>query len=215
MTEPLPVNPAGRGLFITFEGIDGSGKTTQIQYAADYLRKQGRRVVSTREPGGTAGGEAIRGLILDKALRWEPDAELLMIFAARAQHVAQVIEPALSGGRDVICDRFTDASYAYQGGGRGIADQRIKTLADWIHPGLTPDLTLLFDTPPEIGLERTGSRGFQNRFDEEQHRFHVAVREAYLGLAAAQSPRIQIVDGSQRLDAVRQQVQELIGKLLI
>jgi dTMP kinase len=215
MINPSQETAAGRGLFITFEGIDGAGKTTQIQYAADHMRKAGRKVVSTREPGGTAAGEAIRNLVLDKTLRWVPDAELLLIFAARAQHVAQVIEPALSTGKDVICDRFTDASYAYQGGGRGIAAARIKALADWTHPGLTPDLTLLFDTSPDIGQERTGMRGFQNRFDEEQHRFHVAVREAYLALAAAHPGRIQIVDAAQHLDEVRKQVLEHIDKLLI
>lgn len=190
-------NPGSSALFITLEGIEGVGKSTQLEAAAAFLRTRGRDVVITREPGGTPLGEAVRRVLLDtRHTGITADTELLLIFAARAEHVARVIRPALAAGRDVLSDRFTDASYAYQGGGRGISGERIAELERWVHPGLRPDLTLLLDAPVEVALARANGRGEADRFEQEKAHFFEAVRQSYLELAAANPERFRVIDAS-------------------
>lgn len=187
-----------RGRFITLEGVEGAGKSTLLQSLAEVLRARGLAVCATREPGGTPLAESIRRLVLDRRAENVPPAtELLLMFAARAAHVAQLIEPALARGEWVLCDRFTDASRAYQGGGRGLDPQAIEALAAVAHPGLSPDLTLLLDLPPETGLARARARaGHGDRFEDEQLAFFARVRARYLELAAVEPVRIRVLDAT-------------------
>lgn len=186
---------ARRGLFITFEGIEGVGKSTQVKLAVAYLTARGREVVETREPGGTRIGELIRDLVLRaEHPPMAPETELMLMFAARAEHVDRVIKPGLDQGRWVVCDRFTDATYAYQGGGREIPDTRIAVLERFIQGDLQPDLTFLLDAPVEVALERAQQRGPADRFDSETVAFFTAVRAAYLRRAAADPQRFRLVD---------------------
>jgi dTMP kinase len=196
-----------RGRFITFEGIDGAGKSTQLEVAAAALRARGLDVLVTREPGGTPLGEQLRALILATAMT--PQAETLLLFAARAEHVAQVIRPALAAGRWVLCDRFTDATYAYQAGGRGIATERIAALEQWVHGELQPDLTLLFDVPPDVAAQRLARARAADRFETEDLAFFGAVRAHYLQRAAA-SARFRVLDGTLAEDVLRRQVTQLL-----
>lgn len=193
-----------RGLFITLEGPEGAGKTTNRAYLAEQLQAQGLPVVLTREPGGTALAERIRDILL--APHSEPmavDTELLLMFAARAQHLAQVIVPALAEGHIVICDRFTDATYAYQGGGRGLDCARIAQLEQFVQGDLRPDLTLLFDLPVEEGMARAVARGKLDRFEQEQQKFFEAVRQSYLQRAQAEPQRFRMVNAQQTLVEVQ------------
>lgn len=205
-----------KGLLITLEGIEGAGKSTLLNFAGDLLRRAGREVVLTREPGGTGTGERIRAILLDRAnIDLSDDAELLLIFAARAQHIAEVIRPALSAGRIVLCDRFTDASYAYQGGGRGIAAQRIRQLEEWALGGLAPDLTLLFDLEVETGLARAlGRRLFGNteadRFERQGRGFFARIRHAYLRRAEQAPERFRRIDAARPLSQVKQQLAAIL-----
>lgn len=193
-----------RGRFITVEGGEGVGKTTNLVFIESRLRAADIDVVVTREPGGTALGEEIRGLLLGhRHAGMTDDAELLLVFAARAEHLAKVIKPALAAGRWVLCDRFTDATYAYQGGGRGTAASRIAELECWTQGELRPDLTLLLDMPVQQGLERAGVRSAPDRFESEQAAFFERVRNAYLSLAAQQPQRYRIIDTGQLLEAVQ------------
>ncbi|MDP3123512.1 MAG: dTMP kinase, partial [Thiobacillus sp.] len=162
------------GKFITLEGVDGAGKSTHLAFVADWLRGQGREVVVTREPGGTALGETLRELLLHQSM--DPDTELLMMFAARQQHLAELILPALTRGAWVVSDRFTDASYAYQCGGRGIEADRIATLETWVQRGFAPNLTLLFDVPPEVAEARRSAARAADRFEREADSFFSRVR---------------------------------------
>ncbi|AYF34814.1 dTMP kinase [Halomonas sp. XH26] len=199
-----------RGRFITLEGGEGVGKSTNVAFVETWLQERGIEVVRTREPGGTPRAEAIRGLLLDPSFD-EPlhsDAELLLMFAARAQHLAQKIVPALERGAWVICDRFTDATFAYQGGGRGIETDRIAQLEQLVQKGLSPDLTLLLDMSPDAAKERLEGRlrdqqTQRDRFEQEQVTFFEAVRRAYLERAAAAPQRFAIVDAGQALDQVQ------------
>jgi len=203
------------GLFITLEGPEGAGKTTNREYLAARLREQGVDVVLSREPGGTPMAERIRELLLepgDEAMA--TDTELLLMFAARAQHLAQVILPALARGAVVICDRFTDATYAYQGGGRGLPMERIATLEAFVQQGLRPDLTLIFDLPVEVGLSRAAARGRLDRFEREGRDFFEAVRQTYLDRAAAQPERYRLLDAGQPLDAVQRALDGLLPGIL-
>lgn len=203
------------GLFITLEGPEGAGKSTNREYLALQLRAAGLDVVLTREPGGTPLAERIREVLL--APSDEPmnaDAELLLMFAARAQHIAQVIRPALQRGAVVLCDRFTDATYAYQGGGRGLPVERIATLEKFVQGDLQPDLTLIFDLPIEVGLARASARGRLDRFEQEGHAFFDAVRSAYLARAATDSQRYRIVDASQSLAEVQLALDALVPVML-
>ncbi|HEY8554302.1 MAG TPA: dTMP kinase [Burkholderiales bacterium] len=186
-----------RALFITLEGGEGAGKSTQLRAIADWLRRRGRDVVVTREPGGTPLGERLREVLLHGQGDMSPDAEALLMFAARAEHLARVIRPALAAGRSVLCDRFTDATYAYQGGGRGIPAERLAVLEQWVQGGLRPDLTLLLDLPVETGLARVRGRGLFDRFEREQIDFLERVRATYLRRAAAEPGRVRVIDASR------------------
>lgn len=203
------------GLFITFEGPEGAGKSTNLQYVAESLRAAGCDPLLTREPGGTSIAEQIRGLLLaNHSEQMNDDAELLLMFAARAQHLNQVIRPALAAGRVVISDRFTDATYAYQGGGRGIDAKRIATLETWVQGDLRPDLTLLFDVPVDVGLARAKARSVLDRFEQEEHAFFDGVRSTYLKRAADAPARYRVIDGSGSLEAVQAALQPAIEWML-
>lgn len=201
-----------RGRFITVEGIEGAGKSTLLQGLADALRARGVRVCATREPGGTPLAEDIRHLVLARRTEgMPPAAELLLMFAARASHVAQRIEPALARGEWVLCDRFTDASRAYQGGGRGLDPSDIESLARVAHPGLVPDLTLLLDLAPAAGLARARRRGEGgDRFEDEALAFFTRVRERYLALAAAEPERFRVLDATLPPDALLRSAVEAV-----
>ena len=203
------------GLFITLEGPEGAGKSTNREYLAAHLRAQGLDVVLSREPGGTPLAERIRELLLtpsDETMA--SDTELLLVFAARAQHLAQVIRPALARGAVVLCDRFTDATYAYQGGGRGLSLERIAALESFVQGTLRPDLTLIFDLPVEVGLARASARGRLDRFEQEGRAFFDAVRNAYLQRAAADAARYRVVDAAQSLSDVQRSLDALLPELL-
>lgn len=207
---------AKRGLFITMEGSEGVGKSTNLAVVQSYLSRHGIEVVNTREPGGTELGEKIRGLLLDHRNRtMTSDTELLLMFAARAQHIAEVIEPALAQGRWVLCDRFTDATYAYQGGGRGIDMSRIAELEQWVQGRLRPDVTLLLDAPVEVGLGRAAARnGEADRFEREKAVFFERVRRAYLAQAEAHPQRYRIIDAAQSLDRVKMELEAVLATLI-
>ncbi len=203
------------GLFITLEGPEGAGKSTNRDYLARHLRDRGLDVLLTREPGGTPLAERIRELLLAPSdEKMHADTELLLVFAARAQHLAEVIRPALARGAVVLCDRFTDATYAYQGGGRGLGVERIATLERFVQEGLQPDLTLLFDLPVEVGLSRAAARGRLDRFEQEGQGFFEAVRQAYLDRAKADPQRYCLIDAAQPLPAVQQALDGLVGQIV-
>ena len=205
-----------QGCFITLEGGEGAGKSTNLAYIQEALESAGISLRLTREPGGTPLGERVRELLLDPGFcGMDPDTELLLMFAARAEHLQQVIRPALDQGQWILCDRFTDATYAYQGGGRGIDNRHIEILEKWVQRGFQPDFTVLFDLPVEKGLERAGGRGTLDRFEQEQKHFFEQVRGAYLSRAEADPRRFRIIDAGQELDVVQRQldtvIQELVG----
>lgn len=206
---------AERGRLITVEGIEGAGKSTNLAFIAGCLRDAGHEVVETREPGGTQLGEAVRAVVLAPSdTPISPEAETLLMFAARAQHLDEVIEPALARGAWVVCDRFTDATYAYQGGGRDMPLSRIAALEDWVQGALRPDLTLLLDIDPEAGLKRVKSRGDKaDRFDAEDTDFFDNVRSIYLRRAAQHPERYAVVDADQSLKHVQQALREALGRL--
>lgn len=197
--------------FITFEGIDGAGKSTHITAVAEMARARGVEVVVTREPGGTAMGESLRALLLAEAMHLE--TETLLMFAARREHVAQVIGPALARGAWVISDRFTDATFAYQGGGRGVPYEKIQALADWVHPGLTPDLTLLFDLPREVAAGRLASSRALDRFEIELTDFHERVRAEYLRRARAEPRRFRVIDANLAPEIISKELEDIISSL--
>lgn len=203
------------GLFITLEGPEGAGKSTNRDYLAARLGEQGLDVVLTREPGGTPLAEKVRELLLapsDELMA--ADTELLLVFAARAQHLAQVIRPALARGAVVLCDRFTDATYAYQGGGRGLSVARIAELERFVQGDLRPDLTLVFDLPVEVGLARAAARGRLDRFEQEGQAFFEAVRQAYLQRAQAERRRYTLLDAAQPLEAVQRAIDVLLPAIV-
>ena len=200
-----------KGKFITVEGIEGVGKTTNIGFIHQQLQAVGRDVVLTREPGGTPLGEAVRGLLLDPEYTgMDSTCELQLMFAARAEHLAKVVWPALEKGQWVLCDRFTDATYAYQGGGRGIDTSVIARLEELVQGDFRPDLTLLLDVPVEIGLARAGKRGALDRFEQEKVEFFERVRSAYLELARRYPERYRVIDAGQPLEAVQQQLAAML-----
>lgn len=202
-------------MFITLEGPEGAGKSTNREYLAQRLREQGFEVCLTREPGGTPLAERIRELLLtptDESMA--ADTELLLVFAARAQHLHGVIRPALARGEVVLCDRFTDATYAYQGGGRGLPLERIAELERFVQGTLRPDLTLVFDLPVEVGLARAAARGRLDRFEQEQRAFFEAVRTTYLKRASAMPERYRVVDAAQPLAEVQASLDRLLPALL-
>lgn len=204
-----------RGRFITVEGVEGVGKSTNLSFLAEELRQAGHPVLETREPGGTPIGERIRELLLQPGQGVPPMTELLLMFAARAAHVDEVIRPALAAGRWVVCDRFTDASLAYQGGGRGLPRELILSLHEMATGGLAPDLTLLLDAPPDVADARQAARGGKDRFEREARPFFQRVRDTYRELAAREPGRIRIIDASRPLGEVRQQIRRVLAELLL
>ena len=205
-----------RGKFITLEGGEGVGKTTNLNFIKDYLKQHAISVVVTREPGGTVLAEKIRHLLLDKdSEAISEHAELLMIFAARAQHIKHVIEPALAKGAWVLCDRFTDATYAYQGGGRNMRVSTIEWLENLVQGNLRPDLTVLLDAPVEVGIERARERGAFDRFESEKISFFEQVRRAYLLQAELHPERIKLIKANQSLADVQRALIDVIGAFLI
>jgi dTMP kinase len=206
------------GRFITFEGGEGVGKSTQLQRAAAWLRDAGAEVVLTREPGGTPRAEALRQVLLTRTDEPMPQScELLLMFAARATHLANLIEPALARGAWVLCDRYTDATYAYQGGGRGVAEAHIDALVRIVHPGRQPDLTLLLDAPVELGLARAQTRNGAagpDRFESERTEFFERVRQCYLARAVREPARFRVIDASGSPAEVEQAVRLAVGPLL-
>lgn len=208
------MSSSGQGRFITLEGGEGAGKSTNLNYIRDRLLAAGVVVRITREPGGTVLGEDIRSLLLEPGnTAMHADTELLLMFAARAQHLQELILPALARGEWVLCDRFTDATYAYQGGGRGLDMQRIAQLETWVQAGFQPHRTLLFDLPVDIGLQRAGKRGMLDRFEQEQSAFFERVREGYLARARAFPQRFRVVDAARELIDVQAQLEPLIEEL--
>jgi dTMP kinase len=204
-----------RGLFITVEGGEGVGKSTNIDFIAGQLRRHGVDLVKTREPGGTVLAENIRDLLLQAGDEPVSDiTELLLMFAGRAQHISQLIEPALAAGQWVLCDRFTDATYAYQSGGRGVEVSLVQQLERLVQGELRPDCTLLLDAPVEVGMERARGRGELDRFEREELDFFHRVRDTYLQLAQESSGRYRIIDASLSLDAVQEQLSEVCGDLM-
>ena len=205
-----------RGAFITVEGADGAGKTTQMDFIQGWLSDHGIDVVRTREPGGTPLGERLRDLLLhDADLTISADTELMMIFAARRQHLEELIWPAVSDGKWVLSDRFTDATYAYQGAGRGISEQRIAQLEQWVQEGVFPDLTLILDVPVEVGLTRSAGRNeVADRFEREAIEFKRAVRQCYLERAARDSARVRVIDAGQSLQQVQRSIEAQLQSFL-
>ncbi|WFE68770.1 dTMP kinase [Thiomicrospira sp. R3] len=204
------------GKFLTLEGVEGAGKSTNLRFIEQWLNEQGIEFVVTREPGGTELGEAIRGLLLDKRYKtMTPSCELLLMFAARAQHIETLIKPALAQGKWVVSDRFTDATYAYQGAARGLGFERIAPIENWVQQAFRPDCTFVFDLPVELGMQRVATRGGEiDRFEQEQNGFFEKVRQAYL-VRAAQSPeRYCVVDAAQSLEAVQIQISTQLTRLV-
>lgn len=200
-----------RGRFITLEGSEGVGKTTSLKFVKDLIESKGHKVLVTREPGGTPLAEDLRATLLaNRVEKVEPDAELLLMFAARCQHVNQVIKPALESGSWVICDRFVDATYAYQGGGRGIPFERIRQIESWSLGEFKPDLTILLDMPVEAGMARTRLRGSPDRFESEKIEFYQLIRDAYLRRASQEPQRIKVIDAAPAIDQVQSQLRALI-----
>jgi dTMP kinase len=200
------------GKFITFEGIDGAGKSSHIAFVSDWLQKAGKTVVNTREPGGTSLGEKLRDLLLHETMHLETEA--LLMFASRREHMAQVIEPAMARGEWVISDRFTDASFAYQGGGRGLDRSKMEALEHWVHPALQPDLTLLFDVPLDVARARLDATRTLDKFEQEQADFFSACRNEYLRRAAQFPERIVVIDSTRSIDEIRAEIAEILQKLL-
>lgn len=197
------------GKFITFEGIDGAGKSTQLAFLADYLRRNGRDVVVTREPGGTPVGEALRQIVLTQDM--DPRTETLLMFAARAEHLARVIRPALASGRWVVCDRFSDATFAYQSGGRQLPAADIEALEHWVHPDLVPDHTFLVDIAPEIAAQRLAAARAADRFESEQTAFFSRVRAAYLARAARSPERFIVLDGAMTPERLQTRIAQVFA----
>lgn len=201
-----------RGKFITFEGIDGAGKSSHVEWLAETLRGRGITVMVTREPGGTPLGEKLRELLLNESMHLE--TETLLMFAARREHLAQRIEPALARGEWVICDRFSDATWAYQGGGRGLDKAKFLALEHWVHEHLQPDLTLLFDLPLEVARERIVlANRVLDKFEQERADFHHRVRQAYLDRAQASPSRIRTVAADNSIEQIRKQLEVIVSSI--
>ena len=201
-----------RGKFITFEGIDGAGKSTHIAFVGDYLKARGVDLVSSREPGGTPLGEKLRDLVLHEKMHLETEA--LLMFASRREHIAQVIEPALHRGAWAISDRFTDASFAYQGGGRGMDLAKLEALEQWVHPHLQPDLTLLFDVPLEVARARLDATRSLDKFEQEKADFFAATRNEYLRRATQFPARFRVIDSTQAIPDIQLRIGAILDQLL-
>jgi len=199
-----------KGKFITFEGIDGAGKSSHVEWLAEWLRGQGKVVHVTREPGGTELGEKLRALLLSEPMHLE--TETLLMFAARREHLAKLIEPALQRGEWVVCDRFSDATYAYQGGGRGLDRGKFQALEHWVHEHVQPDLTLLFDLPLDVARERIVLANRKlDKFEQERVDFHDRVRQAYLERAQSNPGRIQVIDANNSIENIRKTLEQVVS----
>jgi dTMP kinase len=198
------------GKFITLEGIDGAGKTTHMAWLAAFLRDRGIDVTVTREPGGTHTGERLRELLLDRGQQLQPETETLLMFAARREHLDTVIVPMLKKGSWVLCDRFTDATFAYQGGGSGVSWEKIQALEEWVQGGLQPDVTFFFDVAPDVGRSRSGKIKRPDRFEQEKKAFFERVRDAYLRRAREHQERIRVIDANREIPEVRKQLEKLM-----
>ncbi|WP_107859294.1 dTMP kinase [Neisseria cinerea] len=196
--------------FITLDGIDGAGKSTNLAVIKAWFEQRGLPVLFTREPGGTALGEALREILLNPATKAGLRAETLMMFASRMQHIEEVILPALSDGIHVVSDRFTDATFAYQGGGRGMPSKDIEILEHWVQGGLKPDLTLLLDVPLEVSMARIGQSREKDRFEQEQADFFMRVRGVYLNRAVACPERYAVIDGNRSVEEVRNSIEKVL-----
>lgn len=203
-----------QGKFITLEGIDGAGKSTQLAWIVELLQRAGLQAVVTREPGGTELGERLRAVLLDKSMTMHAETEALLMFAARREHLDKVILPAMAQGQWVISDRFTDASFAYQGGGRGLDTGKLEILEHWVQGNLQPDLTLYFDVPVEVGQQRVSQIKAADRFEKERSDFFQRVRAAYLDRARQFPGRIKVIDSSQSLAQVKAAVEQTLQPLL-
>ena len=199
------------GLFITVEGIDGAGKTTHLEWLRRNFMSRGRSVVTTREPGGTPLGEAIRGLLLNSEYPIHAETEALLMFAARREHLDRVIRPALAAGQVVLCDRFTDATFAYQGWGRGVGLAQLKILEEWVQHGLQPDPTLYFDVPVNIGRERIGRSQPLDRFEREQADFFERVRAGYQDRAMRDPQRVRVIDASRGMSDIQKEIEKIVS----
>lgn len=197
--------------FITFEGVDGAGKSTHLNWFSETLRQRGVNLKITREPGGTPLGESLRNLLLHEAMH--PETEALLMFASRREHIEQVIQPALKLGQWVISDRFSDASFAYQGGGRCVPIEKLELLERWVHPQLQPDLTLLFDIPIEIARQRLSNNASLDRFEQEQGAFFERVRQAYLNRSQQHPERYVVIQAEQSMDEVKKRLEQIIERL--
>ena len=200
-----------RGKFITLEGIDGAGKSTHLNFIAEHLRTLGKAVLTTREPGGTPLGEMLRDMVLSQSMHVE--TETLIMFASRREHIDKIILPALEKGIWVISDRFTDATFAYQGGGRGISNERLEMLEEWVQDGLQPDLTLLFDVSAELSQQRLSFNQSLDRFEQENQDFFKRVRDAYLARARAFQQRMRVIDSSRSIAEIQKELGGLIDAL--
>jgi dTMP kinase len=201
-----------QGKFITFEGIDGAGKSTHIGFVTDYLASRGKQIVSSREPGGTPLGEKLRDLLLHEKMHLETEA--LLMFASRREHIAQVIAPNLAAGKWVLSDRFTDASFAYQSGGRGLPRAKMEALEAWVHPELQPDLTLLFDVPLEVARQRLDATRTLDKFEREQADFFAKCRAEYLRRAEQFPERFVVVDSARSIADIQASLAQVLEKLL-
>lgn len=203
-----------KGKFITFEGIDGAGKSSHVEWLAGVLRQRGHVVHVTREPGGTPLGEKLRELLLSEPMHLE--TETLLMFAARREHLARLIEPALARGEWVVCDRFSDATYAYQGGGRGLDRAKFMTLEHWVHDHLQPDMTLLFDLPLDVARERIVlANRVLDKFEQERADFHERVRQAYLERAHVSPGRFRVVDANRPIPDIRKQLEQIVSSICL
>lgn len=204
-----------QALFITLEGVEGAGKSSMMNFIAELFTNADRDLIQTREPGGTKTGEQIREILLDSNnIGLTDNTELLLMFSARMQHIEEVIKPALAENKVILCDRFTDASYAYQGGGRGIDTAKIEALETWVQADLKPDLTLLFDLDVQTGLERAGKRSAADRFEQEEQDFFERIRTCYLERAKNEPERFRIIDATQTIENVQTQLKNIIKDYL-
>jgi dTMP kinase len=199
--------------FITVEGLDGAGKSTHLAWLASAVERQGHAVLMTREPGGTPLGETLRTLLLDPAQKLHPETETLLMFAARREHLERVILPALREGKWVLCDRFTDATFAYQAGGSGVEWQKIAQLEAWVQSDLEPDLTLYFDIDPVTARSRTSAIKTPDRYEAEQEEFHAAVRAAYLRRAAEDPRRVRVIDAKRKIEEIQVELEKVIASI--
>lgn len=201
-----------KGLFLTLEGVDGAGKSTHLSFIENHLQQQGIKVVATREPGGTALGETLRQLLLHEKM--EAKTEALLMFAARNEHIHQCIMPTLKQGQWVLCDRFSDASFAYQGGGRQLGAQAIENLEHWVHPDLQPDTTWFFDLPLSVAMQRLEKSRVLDRFEQEQESFFIRTQQFYHLRAQAQPQRFHLIDSSQSIVSIQMQLQQQLDQLV-